>query len=205
MSVDLFGGVSTIDTGLRSDHDFYETPAWMTRALLRAHPAILLGPAIHPAIGRGPAAILEPCCGRGAIVRELQAAGALVFTNDLDRRHGAMTHCDATRAGYWTVKAPAVEWVVTNVPFNVAFPLLVLAHGFARVGVALLLRKTFLEPTEERGAWLALHPPTRIVGLPRHNFRGAGSDSVSCDWFIWEHTPDRSLPPVVIDAYAKQR
>lgn len=194
---DLFGDVSTLDTGERSVFDYYPTPAWMTRSLLHFHPAI-----------KG-ATVLEPCSGGDAITTVLRAAGCPVVTNDLDPRHPALTHLDATKAALW-LRQPfdrtgSIQWVITNPPFVDGLDILQLAVKKASVGVAFLLRKTFLEPTDDRGPWLMAHPPTRIIGQPRYSFRGTGSDSVSCDWMIWERTPDRSLPPFVIDYVADRR
>ena len=184
---DLFGRPSTSDDGQRSEHDRYYTPSWMTEALRRYHP-------IDPT-----ATILEPCAGDGAIARVFEAAGHHVLTNDLDRRQPAQLGYDATAAALWQVvaRSPGVSVVVTNPPFNHA--LQILQRAIAAVPlVAMLLRKTFLEPTEERGEFLRQHPPTRILGLQRHSFRGQGNDSVSCDWMIWEAFPNRSLPPIVV-------
>lgn len=193
MTLDLFGGVSIADTGDRSALDFYPTPAFMTRSLLHFHPAIRR------------ATVIEPCSGDGAIVRVLEAAGCTVWTNDLDRRHAADEAMDATEAAYWTLCAPPVDWVITNPPFNVALPILQHAVRHARVGAAFLLRKTFLEPTEERGPWLMAHPPSRIIGEPRYSFRGKGSDSVPCDWMIWLRERVPGLRPIEIDYHAETR
>lgn len=192
---DLFGEVSTVDTGERSLLDFYETPSWATRSLLAHEPNI-----------RG-SRVLEPCAGRDAITRVLRAYGCDVLTNDLDDRHPSFLHLDATDPAAWRTfeRHGSIDWVVTNTPFNVAFDILVQAHRIAKLGVALLLRKTFLEPTEERGPWLAEHPPTRMVGLPRHNFRGDGSDTVACDWYIWRKFKGAPWAPFVIDHMAKKR
>lgn len=188
---DLFGDVTTADSGVRSDLDFYETPAWMTRSLLLHTPEI-----------RGGTRVLECCSGRDAIAKVLrQTRGCQVFTNDLDSRHVlASSHGDATTAEYWA-GAPHVDWIISNLPFTVAFAVLQLAFG--RAHIAFLLRKTFLEPTLDRGPWLSAHPPDRIIGLPRYAFRGAGSDSVSCDWMIWHRTPGQSA--IMIDHYADRR
>lgn len=190
---DLFGGVSHVDTGERSGFDYYPTPAWMTRSLLHHHPSIAA------------AKVLEPCSGDGAIVRVLEDAGcAGVLTNDLDPQQPAQTHQDATNPAFWS-SLPYVEWVITNPPFNVAFPILQYAIAHAQIGVALLLRKTFLEPTRERGPWLAEHPPARLIGMPRYSFRGRGSDSVSCDWYLWLKHPGTWYDPFVIDYAAEER
>lgn len=191
---DLFGRVSTADTGERSDFDFYPTPQWMTRALLHWHPRI---------VGRD---VFECASGDDAIADVLRASGCDVFTNDIDTRHPAAIHMDATRPELWE-RIPRRDWVVTNLPFNVAFGVLQHAVPWAYCGVAVLLRKTFLEPTEERGPWLAANPPARQIGMPRHRFRGESTDSVSCDWFIWEKTswPSQLCPSIVIDPDAKRR
>jgi hypothetical protein len=191
--VNLFGDVSLLDTGERSEFDYYPTPAWMTRSLLQFHPAI------------AGASVLEPCSGDGAIVRVLEAAGCQVRTNDFDRRHPAETHWNAALAEYWQMWAPRVDWVITNPPFTIALDVLRPALERADLGVIMLLRKTFLEPTDDRGPWLQAHPPTRLIGQPRYSFRGTGSDSVSCDWCIWERRPDRALAPMVIDYLADRR
>lgn len=192
---DLFDDVSILDTGERSDFDYYPTPGFMTRSLAHFHPAI---------VG---ASVLEPCSGGDAITTILRREfGCRVATNDLDNRHLAQTCHDATAQSYWKNYAPAVDWVITNPPFNVALPILIYAVEHARVGVAFLLRKTFLEPTDDRGPWLQEHPPTRSIGEPRYDFRRNGkTDSVSCDWYLWEKTPDRSLPAFVIDYAAERR
>jgi hypothetical protein len=191
--LDLFGDRSTLDTGERSDFDFYETPAWMTRSLVHHHPAI-----------RGKR-ILECCSGRDAIVRVLRDEyGCTVFTNDIDTRHPAEMHCDATQAWYWREHAPTVDYVVTNPAFEPAFDILRHAYAHAHVGVAFLVRKTFLEPTLDRGPWLQEHPPMRAIGEPRYSFRGVGSDSVSCDWYVWKDWIT-GLPPFVIDYVAERR
>lgn len=195
MSVrDLFGGVSAPDDGERAEDDFYETPAFMTRSLLVHQPEI-----------RG-AVVLECASGRDAITRVLvREGGCRVLTNDIGVALPSHFHYDATRPTLWLqMKEHQIRWVISNFPFSVAFD--ILQHAVEHVpNVAVLLRKTFTEPTEARGEWLAKHPPTRVIGLPRHKFRGGSSDSVSVDWHIWQRWPDRALPPFVIDHLAKAR
>jgi hypothetical protein len=194
MNTDLLGRPSQADTGQRNDHDFYETPRFMVASLLALQPM------------RPGSTILEPAAGDGAISRVLARAGHCVITNDVDRRHeGRHFYHDATAPELWGLDEVAgVEWVIGNLPFSVAFPILQHAHALATVGVALLLRKSFLEPTKERGTWLEANPPDRTIVLPRHSFRGKGSDSVSTDWFIWLKQPSTARA-IVVDAGAKGR
>lgn len=202
MSTDLFGHRALVDSGERSAFDWYPTPDFFTRSLVYHVPEI------------EQANVFECASGDDDIVSVLvDEFRCRVLTNDIDRSHVlARWHHDATEPYVWQIAASfpfnngrPLEWVCTNPPFNLAFEMLKHAVEHASIGVAFLLRKTFLEPTEERGEWLSKHPPSRIIGLPRHNFRGDGVDSVSCDWMIWEKHPNKHAYPIEIDHLAKSR
>jgi hypothetical protein len=179
VNVDLFGERSTVDDGARDGLDFYETPAFMTLSLLNFAPDLR---------GR----VLECASGRDAIVRVLDWYGGFeIFTNDIDPLHPSQTHFDATEESYWLEQAPPVDWVISNLPFGVTWPIAKFALAHASKGLVLLQRKTWLEPPKsadnaERAQWLHDHTPTRWIGEPRYSFRGSGSDSVSCYWMIWD-------------------
>ncbi len=56
----------------------------------------------------------------------------------------------------------------------------------ARVGVAFLLRLSYLEPCWDRADWLVQHPVSKLIVLPRISFTGDHkTDSVTCGWFVW--------------------
>jgi hypothetical protein len=193
--VDLFDRPSTADTGGRNAFDLYETPRWMTASLLH-----------HHRIAKD-ALILEPCAGGGAIARALEEAGhRFIVTNDLDQRQPTDLHGDAADFDLWAnPELAAVDWVITNPPYDRAFQILMQAERLARVGVAMVLRKTFMEPTEKRGPWFAVHPPTQrhrraAAQLPRPRLRQLRVGLVHLG-----REPDRSLPPFVIDHNAKAR
>ena len=196
MTLDLFNDRSTADDGQRSEGDFYETPSWMTRSLLTFHPAI-----------RG-SRVLECCAGRGAIAKVLrEEADCDVIENDIDSRHVRPFRYDATAVDDWNVLATMgpFDYVVTNLPFNLAIDVLKVGLWVPRKAFITVLLKSFDEPTEDRGAWLAQHPWTRKINQPRHSFRGTGSPSMASDWFIWEKFRDASLRPCVVDHLAKTR
>lgn len=181
-----------VDPHVRRDGDFYPTPAWMTRALLKRLPNLR------------PLCILEPCSGDGAIVRELTSPH--VVMNDIVERPPLLPDflLDATQRSSWTAfrRFAPFDLVITNPPFDVGFDIAQHALEFAGRGVALLLRLTFLEPTELRGPWLQAHPPERLIVMPRHDFRGNGStDSVTSAWMIW--SKDQPLGPRGIDIVTK--
>jgi len=163
---------------MRRANDFYPTPEFATRELL----------ARFPHIGGN---IIECCAGDGAISQILATGSRLstVFNNDIDITRGWSFHEDASRDEGWQEigRRTNADWVVTNPPFNQAALIVPLAFDFARVGIAMLLRLSFLEPVEDRGAWLNVMPPTDLIVLPRISFTGDGkTDSVTCAWMIWE-------------------
>lgn len=160
---------------MRRKLDFYQTPHWQTDALVRRVP-------IH-------GTALECCAGDGSLALCLRNVG--IHTNDIDAERQADFHLDAAKAESWA-EFPVVDWVITNPPFNKAIEILQHAHGHARIGVIMLLRLSFLEPTEKRASWLCANPPTRQIILPRWSYKGNGStDSVTTAWMIWS----RFVPP----------
>lgn len=160
---------------MRRKMDWYPTPDWATEELLRRVP--IMGD------------ILEPCIGDGAMARVLDRRG-VVYGNDIDRSRTASFYGDATDRDLWQMIKDAmgrIDWVVTNPPFNVAAKIIPLAYEYAFEGIAMMLRLSYLEPTEERGAWLNAYPPTSMIVLPRISFTGNGkTDNVTCAWMIWD-------------------
>ncbi len=169
------------DPHARRDADFYETFRWQTEALLRR---VELKPRWH---------VVEPCAGELAIARVLRDRGLKVWTNDLVPRAAPLdSTLDARTPELWDAVQvfQRIDLVVTNLPFSVAFEILPGAVERANVAVISLLRSTFDEPTLDRGDWLAAHPPTAQIAMPRADYRNAGSgDSATHHWFIWANHP----------------
>lgn len=155
---------------MRRLHDFYPTPEWATKELLR-----------YVAIS---GEILECCAGQGDMAKILERVGK-VYCNDIDTETMSPNHWDATRPSAWEERRPW-DWVVTNPPFSVAAEIVPLAFKYAQTGIAMLLRLSYLEPVENRGSWLHDNPPNTLIVLPRISFTGDGkTDSVTCAWMIW--------------------
>ncbi len=164
-----------VDPQTRRAFDYYPTPAWMTKALLRR---------------MRPFDVLEPCSGENAITDVLRAAGVeTVYTNDLDPSRPAKTHLDMTRRDSWELFASMQVrpyWGVTNLPFDLADVIVPLAVAHLQC-FATILRLSWLEPTVARQRFLEKHPPCTLIVMPRWDFKGRGqTDSVTSAWFIWE-------------------
>jgi hypothetical protein len=170
------------DPESRHDEDFYRTPKWQTWALLTRIPVL-----------RNGWTYFEPCAGDGAIVRELESCGvACVRSNDIVTRGDLVPDflLDARQHRSWArffCDGGPEDVVITNPPFNDAFEIAATALNYIDVGLALLLRLSWLEPTDERADWLAEHPPTRVIVLPRYDYRQNGkTDSVTSAWMLWD-------------------
>lgn len=147
--------------------DAYYTPHEMVDPLERYYPELW------------DMVIIEPCCGDGAISDQFPSC----FAYDIDRAVPATSSVrsyDATIDDYMKCDA-----FVTNPPFNVAFDILKNLRRQAPF-VALFLRLTFLEPTKDRGEYLAANPPDHLIVCPRVSFTGdSKTDSVTCAWMVW--------------------
>jgi len=175
---------------MRHRHDFYATPAWQTRVLLHHQPDI-------------GGIVLDPCVGNGAIASALSRPGTTMLTNDWDQTHEAEWHLDASGPDLYALAGP-VDWVVTNPPYTMPLCLDIVARAVreARVGVAMLLRITFREPTRHRfprGPWLAAHPVSRVLTLPRYSYTQDGrTDSVTTEWCVWVRRPLTPQEPAIL-------
>jgi hypothetical protein len=190
--------------------DRYTTPSFQTNALLK-----------HVYIQ---GTVLEPCAGHddiATIIRDRFAhrqepdSSNIVITNDIDQDLYADTHFDAAHesmyASVFGRKGHCIDWVVTNPPYTMPTCLHIVqnAFKFARLGVAMLLRLTFLEPTSKihpRGPWLAEHPPTSIIVMPRHSYaNNKKTDSVTTAWMIWDRRQEQYSDHAIMCAYDAEK
>ena len=184
---------------MRRPNDFYPTPEFATRELLRHVPDI-----------RG--TIVECCIGDGAIARVIDGGERWIFGNDIAPQLNCSFCGDATDRNTWEAMEDSmvnerIDWVVTNPPFSVASKIVPLAYEFAEFGIAMLLRLSYLEPVEDRGEWLTEHPPTKLIVLPRISFTNDGkTDSVTCAWMVWEKSAFATTRIIVAEnpRFAKQ-
>lgn len=179
--------------GTRRKNDFYETPEWATHVLLESIPGIT-----HPYSAFHGPRVLEACAGDGKIANVLKQQKTLqVITNDIDKTKPATYHYDMTDEASWALGQ--IDWTITNPPFSHAIEILEHAHKHSRIGVAMLLRLSFVEPTFKRQEFLAKFPPQKLIVLPRISFTGDGkTDSVTCAWMVWMPHEQGTLPIQII-------
>lgn len=156
--------------------DLYETPEWVTRAIVHELP-----PACTPA--------LDPCAGRGAILRVLRNEGYHVHGIELDP--GCAREVHGLKIGCAVGDALVNDWVspplvVMNPPFNRAAEfvhraLMQRAHGGS---VFALLRLGFLE-SKARREFHEAHPSDVFVLAKRPSFVNGRTDASAYAWFAW--------------------
>jgi hypothetical protein len=175
----------------RHDLDRYDSPGWFVTHL----PNYLN---IKGVIG-------EPCKGAGNLSSLLSCFDGCttLWTNDIDTSLSTNFYLDAADPVSW-LQFPKTDWVVTNPPFDQAFDILQNAYIYARVGVVMFLRLSFIEPTAERGQWLFNYPRYVDLVYPRFKFRrdknnkSWQADSVPIAAMVWRKDTNQRLGSMTI-------
>ena len=164
----------------RSPTDFYQTPAWTTRALL---------PYLPPA--RGKAFRVYDAGAGNAAIADVLPYGKLTVCVENDPRmaeacaeKGYVTHCVDWEK--WNVGA---DVVVLNPPFGQAQEFIEHAlHLTKGAVVAALLRINFMEG--QARAPFHIKNPAHVLVLPRRpSFTGGGTDATGYMWACWGANP----------------
>lgn len=175
--IDMLGAP---DVGVTRDkRDRYFTPRWPTLALLDYLGDRLSG------------LIWEPCAGHGHIVEVLREVGHEVWASDITPHPSLDDQHDFMRTDAHEGYVDYVDWIVTNPPYTTdectATEIVRHALELATVGVAMLLRLSWLEPCDDRVDLLMTDPPTDYVILPRVNYIGAPSgNNQTSVWCVWD-------------------
>jgi len=180
----------------RDSLDFFPTPPWATRALLK-----------YGGVPMGTRA-WEPCAGAGHMVRPLREAGLTVHATDV-HDYGGLDAVHDFLAPYAfapeCVSPLPVPWVITNPPFRLAAKIVIAAREVA-ANVALLVRLQFLEGLTERAELFDRDPPADILlfrervtmlrgRCQRKTDTGSDTASAYC-WVIWRDSWSCDRRPV---------
>jgi len=156
--------MSQRDSGYeRKERDLYETPAWVTEALIPHIPGDVLE-------------IWEPACGSGKMVRELERHGFTVHGTDIDQGFDFLTDLP-----------PLSSTIVTNPPYVLAKEFIKLAIERSEF-VAMLLRTDF-DHAKTRSYLFGDCPSfaKKVVLTKRIQWfeDSKGAPSFNHAWFIW--------------------
>lgn len=149
----------------RKERDLYETPEWVTMALV-------------PHLRRD-MNIWEPACGSGKMVRVLEQLGGKVAATDI------ADGCD-----FLTASLPMGSWdaIITNPPYELATEFIQHALGWGTM-VAMLLRTDF-DHAKTRQHLFSQHPAfaKKLVLTKRIKWfeDSKGQPSFNHAWFIWD-------------------
>lgn len=176
-------------------NDLYETPACATQALLRT------GELLLPPDGGSGANVWEPCAGRGAIVRELKAAGCRVWAHDLVAYDGADDGIETGRDFLFEVGRPfGCDFIVTNPPYKLQDEFI--RHGLLLgLPVIVLLRLMAIEGAGRsdlidrhlRRVWAGIE---RLPFMHRDGWEGPKNSNSGAPfaWFVFE--PGQRCGPI---------
>lgn len=165
--------------------DLYETPACATRALLRVEPVL-----------RTSRRIWEPCAGRGAIARELAAAGHYVTSFDLVPHVGADPGIVTPVDFLMERRAPeGCDLIVTNQPYKLADDFI--RHGLTLAPCMIVLQRLMALEGAGRSDLIDHHLTRVWAGIERlpamHREGWAGKKinaaGVPFAWFVFEAAP----------------
>lgn len=155
-------------TNGRQDDDFYPTPGNVTQALLT--------------VETFPGPVLEPACGDGSMVRELEAAGYRVIASDINPRGVGKTIDFLGLKG----RLAANVSIVTNPPFTLAVSFIEKAMELGASKLCLVLKSTFWHAANRNPLWRR-HQPARIYPLLwRPDFLGLGRPTMEVAWHVWD-------------------
>lgn len=178
----------------RAADDLYETPCWVTWALLGA-------------AGLPGGEWLDPCAGRGAIIDAVRQVmnspigwwaiekrsdceevlrlklGEYVYIGDFLADLPSDLPYDQGRVP----KEGRVDVVITNPPYSHALEFIQKCMDrWPTATLAFLLRVNFLG-SQKRASWLREHTPDVYVLPKRPSFTDGGTDATEYAWMVWPH------------------
>lgn len=162
--------MSQRDSGYeRKERDLYETPEWVTTALL--------------AEGfRKPEAVWEPACGSGKMLRVLELLDAEVVGTDIHE----------TGEDFLSFVGTAADAIITNPPYEIAADFIdhALLLTEPHKGQVMMLLRTDFDHAKTRARLFAGCPAfaKKIVLTRRIKWfeDSTGSPSFNHAWFIWD-------------------
>lgn len=163
--------------------DFFPTPPWATRAL------------IEHVIPDAKGTAWEPAAGESHMAYVLRDRFERVIATDVHDYGGLDAIGSFVGAGLDVIPSPTggVDWIITNPPFNLAEQFAERALCETRVGVAFLLRSTWVEGRERYEGIFSRRPMTAVaqfverVPMVKGRWDPRASSATAYSWFVWQH------------------
>jgi hypothetical protein len=184
---------STKRGATRISKDFYQTPGWCVRALIRH-----IESSVSPYRDQ---AILEPCCGDGAIIRELSKAwpAARILGIEIDEKRAQdarelCVHLPSVRikqGDFLEYVGGHHELVVTNPPFDKRIVMRIVRHAIScGTTIAMLMPLNWCFGGIDRNTFRREYPFDVLVlgrrpSFARHVTCRDQMAPHTCDWDDW--------------------
>lgn len=178
----------------RDSLDDFPTPLWATRAFVE-----------HVLIGGGwrreqlaRMACREPACNRGYMARALIEYFASVDVSDV-HDYGYARLADFL----FPTPLKKVDWTITNPPFRLAEQFIHRALETSRVGVAMLVRSSFIESEGRYRGLFSTRPPAIFapyverVPMVKGRLDRDASTATSYSWLVWSNEPHHAGRTIV--------
>lgn len=160
----------------REANDWYCEPGWCSRRLFEEE--------------QFAGSVLDPACGRGAILDSAKAAGLHVDAGDIvDRGYPGVIV-----GNFFDVHSITANNIVSNPPFGIAEPFVEHALNLAWSKVAMLLPANWVQG-DKRSRWLQTTPLRRVYFItprpsmpPGHIIAAGGkpgNGTTDYAWFVW--------------------
>ena len=129
---------------------------------------------------------LDFCANQSAITKALEKTQLRVISSDINNSDSNTDYPSNGALRRIRENLPEADWIISYSLCNQVSDVLPLAYDKAKKGLIVLLKLSYLEPSPERAEWLAEHPPTQLICLPRGSLKQEGGvENVPTAWFIW--------------------
>lgn len=179
--------------------DFFPTPPWATRAFCQYVLPRLSW--LSPRPSRMCA--WDPCAGEGHMAEVLRETFGAVYASDVhDYGKGYAVGSFVGQGLDIAMHPGTAHWIIFNPPFRLAEEFLERAINEALVGVAALLRTSFIE-SDERYQFYDRHPLTLFapyaerVPMTKGIWDPEASTATSYSWFVFRKGME-PMPPFII-------
>jgi len=172
----------------RGGPEDFPTPPWATRAFLNH----VLPAALHDKT------CWEPAANRGFMVRPLQERFGNVIGSDLHDYGVGFPMVDFLTGPTPADHGQRVDWIITNPPFNLAEEFVQRALCVVNVGVAFILRSSWMEGKGRHERLFNPRPPSVIaqhterVPMVQGRLDRKAVTQMPYAWFVWEQNPQKA-------------